>query len=169
MHLNVSSAYQVILMHVLVKMLSESHHSFPNLLVSVNQKYKFVSPYRNKCKLARETIIEHWLLGQQNLPLVLLGNLLNLWQPRLHCLAECGVHNSREVLISPHSPECPSGCSYQISVSRNVEGLPFFFISQHDSLHKPMQHQGTSQQQECFGHGGRKLNFAVFFFSTFIC
>lgn len=102
---------------------------------------------------------EHWLPGQQNSPPVLLGNLLNPWQPHLHCsLAECGVLNSREVLISPHSPECPSGCSYQISVSRNVEGLPFFFISQHDSLHKPRQHQGTSQQQECFGHDGRKLS-----------
>ena len=37
MHLNISSAYQVILMHVLVKMLSESHRPFSSLLVSVNQ------------------------------------------------------------------------------------------------------------------------------------
>ena len=37
MHLDISNAYQVILMHVLVMMLSESHHSFSNLLVSINQ------------------------------------------------------------------------------------------------------------------------------------
>ena len=53
---------------------------------------------------------------------------------------------------------CLKSSKKQISVSRNVEGLPFFFISQHDSLHKPREHQGASQQQECFGHGGRKLS-----------